>query len=133
MRRPGLRPTAALLALLAGCGGGATAPSTTSSPAPGGASGSGITVTLTAGGASPKTVEVTVGSRVTFVNQDSVFHEVSSDPHPTHTDCAEINAAGALAPGQSRQTAPMTAARTCGFHDHGQPKNAAFQGRIVVR
>jgi plastocyanin len=81
----------------------------------------------------PKEITVAVGARVTFVNNDNAFHEMSSDPHPIHTDCPEINSVGALGPGTSRQTAAFTRARTCGFHDHGQENNTSLQGRIVVR
>jgi hypothetical protein len=74
-----------------------------------------------------------VGGRVTFVNNDTAFHEMSSDPHPIHTDCPEINQVGALGPGTTRQTAAFTRARTCGFHDHGQENNRSLQGSIVIR
>jgi hypothetical protein len=67
------------------------------------------------------------------VNNDGAFHEMASDPHPVHTDCPPINQVGALAPGRTGVTGPLTVARTCGFHDHGQPTNAALQGTIVIR
>jgi hypothetical protein len=44
-----------------------------------------------------------------------------------------MNEVGAVTPGQSRQTGPFPTARTCGYHDHGQPTNAALQGTIVIR
>ncbi len=125
---------AALLAVPACGGGGASGPSTTPTPtASPTANDPGTTITITAAGVSPKEITVAVGARVTFVNQDSAFHEMNSDPHPVHTDCPEINAVGALNPGTSRQTLAFTRARTCGYHDHGQSENASFQGRIVIR
>jgi plastocyanin len=107
---------------------GTTTPTTTQAPAP-----SGSTVTITSAGVSPKQIEIAVGGRVTFVNNDRVVHEESSDPHPIHTDCPPINEVGALAPGQSRSTGAFATARTCGYHDHGDNSNPLFQGTIVIR
>ena len=69
----------------------------------------------------PKSVTVPRGSQVQFVNNDSRADDMDSDPHPEHTDCPPINAVGFLSPNQSRQTENLTIARTCGFHDHGNP------------
>jgi plastocyanin len=92
------------------------------------------TVTISATGAvSPKSVTIAVGGRVTFVNQHSQFHEMQSDPHPDHTDCPPMNAVGSLAPGQSRQTGVFSTARTCGYHDHGDPDNNNLKGSIVIQ
>ncbi len=74
-----------------------------------------------------------VGGRVTFTNQHNLPHEVSSDPHPIHTDCPAINQVSALAPGATRETGAFTTARTCGYHDHGDSTNANLQGTITVR
>jgi plastocyanin len=78
-------------------------------------------------------VTIGVGGTVTFRNQDSVAHQIASNPHPTHTDCPPINNVGALSPGQSRPTGALTVARTCGYHDHDQPGNAGMQGSIVIQ
>jgi hypothetical protein len=58
---------------------------------------------------------------------------MSSDPHPQHSDCSAVNQAGFVAPGQSRTTAALTTARTCGFHDHDQPNNRNLQGTIIIQ
>ena len=58
---------------------------------------------------------------------------MTSDPHPDHTLCPEINQVGLLQPNQSRETGNLVIERTCGFHDHNDPNNAALQGRIVIR
>jgi plastocyanin len=130
----------ALLLAAAACGGGGgsspSTPSTPSTPAPTAspvAADPSTTITITSAGVSPKQIQVAVGGRVTFVNNDTAFHEMASDPHPIHTDCPEINQVGALSPGTSRQTAAFTRARTCGFHDHGQENNTSLQGQIVIR
>jgi plastocyanin len=90
-------------------------------------------VTITAAGVSPRNITVAVGSRVLFVNNDSRPHEMGSDPHPDHTDCPEINTVGMLAPGQRRETANLVTVRTCGYHDHLLPNNAALQGTITIQ
>ena len=112
--------------VVAACGGGASAPSAPSSAGT-------RTITITATGVSPASLTVPAGARVTFVNNDTRRHDMTSDPHPDHTDCPEINVVGALQPGQSRETGNLVAMRTCGYHDHEQPTNAALRGRIVVQ
>lgn len=126
---------AALLMSLSACGGSSTSPGggspstpTTTLPPSGGP-----TITIGPAGVSPKQLEITVGSRVIFTNNDTVPHEMSSDPHPTHEICPPINEVSALAPGTSRQTGVFGTARTCGYHDHGQSENTALQGTIVIR
>lgn len=91
------------------------------------------TITITAAGASPQRITVPLGSRVTFINNDSRQHEMNSDPHPTHGDCPAIDDVGFLAPGQTKLTGNLTVARTCGFHDHNQPTVASLQGQIIVQ
>lgn len=91
------------------------------------------TITITAGGATPQNVQIAAGSRVLFVNNDSRSHNMSSDPHPDHTDCPEINQVGLLAPGQSRETGNLVQTRTCRFHDHDNPSAASLQGSIIIQ
>jgi hypothetical protein len=73
------------------------------------------------------------GARVLFINNHTQRHQMSSDPHPEHTDCPEIDQVGLLSPGQNRETGNLVAVRTCGFHDHENPDHAALRGRIVIR
>jgi len=117
-----------LCLLLASCGGGG-------SPAPPGPSppSNPNTFTITAAGVTPKELTVAPGTRVLFVNSDNRRHEMTSDPHPEHTDCTEINSVGALSPGQGRETGNLVDVRTCGFHDHGEPDNSGLKGRIIIR
>jgi len=119
--------------LAAGCGGSSTGPSSGG----GGNTGGGgttntTTITLTSSGASPRDITVAVGSRVTFVNNDSQPHDMDSNPHPEHTDCPALNV-GFIAAGAQGITLNLTTARTCGFHDHNQPSNTAFQGVIRIQ
>jgi plastocyanin len=116
--------------LAAGCGGSSTGPSSNSGG--GGGSTNTTTVTLSSAGASPRDITVAVGSRVTFVNNDSQPHDMDSNPHPEHTDCPALNV-GFIAAGAQGITLNLTTARTCGFHDHNQPSNTALQGTIRIQ
>lgn len=122
------------LALMAACGGGGGSPTSPSSPVSSSPGPSGATITIGANGAiSPSQVTVAVGQSVTFVNNDTRTHVMSSDPHPTHTDCPQMNAVSTLTSGQTKATNAFPTARTCGFHDHNNPDTAALQGRIVIQ
>ena len=128
---------------VAACGGGgsnptspspspspAPAPTPTPTPAPSG----GTTITISSAGVvSPKTLTVSAGTRVTFVNNNTRPHEMNSNPHPEHTDCQELNQVGFLSPGQSKQTGNLNTRRTCGYHDHNQDSNVNLQGTITIQ
>lgn len=128
----GFAAAAAAAATIVGCGGSSpTAPDGGGGGGGGGSQGPvGATVTITASGTN--NVTVNVGQSVTFVNNDSRARNMSSDPHPVHTDCPALNV-GVLAPGQSRTTNAFTTARTCGFHDHDDPDNGQARGSVTVR
>jgi plastocyanin len=122
---------AALLAA-AGCGssgGGGTTPSPTPAPTPTPTN----TITITAAGVSPSSVQISAGSRVLFINSDARAHNMTSDPHPEHDQCPEINQVGFLSPGQSHETGNLVTVRTCGFHDHDDPNTKSLQGSIVIK
>jgi plastocyanin len=116
---------AAILTCLAACGG-----NTPSSPSPGG-----TTVTISSSGVSPSTLTVSPGTRILFVNNDSRSHNMTSDPHPDHNDCPELNAVGFLQPGERRESGNLNTVRTCGFHDHDDPPpgGARWTGRVTIR
>jgi plastocyanin len=78
-------------------------------------------------------VQIAVGSRVLFMNNDSRSHNMQSDPHPEHTDCPELETVGFLSPGQSHETKNFVTARTCGFHDHDDFSQQNLQGSIIIR
>jgi len=127
---------AALFSLaLASCGGGDGSP-TSPSPNPGGGGGgtpvTTSTITITSAGVDNKNVAIAVGTKVTFVNNDTRSHEMSSNPHPVHTECPELNI-GQLLPGQRRESQALGTARTCGFHDHENPGDTSLQGSVTIR
>jgi plastocyanin len=91
------------------------------------------TITITSAGVvSPSTVTIRQGGRVTFINNHSRPHDMSSDPHPEHSDCREIEQVGFLSPGQSRTSGNFNTVRSCGFHDHNEPDTAGLKGRITI-
>ena len=91
-------------------------------------------MTISAAGVlSPTELVVSPGTRVLFINNHSVRHNITSDPHPEHSDCPEINQVGLLTQGQRRETGNLVAVRTCGVHDHDDPGNASLRARIVIR
>jgi plastocyanin len=116
----------------AACGGSSTSPSPGGGGGGGGGSTNTSTITITSAGASPRDITVSVGSRVTFVNNDSLPHDMNSDPHPEHTDCPALNV-GFIAAGQQGTSQNLNTARTCRFHDHNQPSNANLQGIIRIQ
>ena len=109
------------------CGGDG---GTTTSPSPPVA---GTTITIAASGASPKNLQIRAGTQVIFVNNDGRNHEMTSDPHPEHIDCPEINQVGVIVPGQSKQTGNLNLVRVCGYHDHSDAQNTRWQGQITIQ
>jgi hypothetical protein len=135
---------AAVLAALtaAACGGGSsstpTSPTTgggtTNPPTSGGPVTDSATITIGSDGrVSPSTVTITRGGRVTMINSHNRNHEMSSDPHPEHSDCPELNQWGFLQPGQQRTSGNLNTARTCRFHDHNEPSTTALQGSVIIQ
>ena len=118
----------ALILTLMGCGGGDDGPPTT--PPSGN---NPYRITITTGGANPKELVVPPGSRVLFINNDNRRRNMTSDPHPEHDECPEINNVGLLNTGQSKETGNLNTVRTCGFHDHDDPDSNNVKGRIVIR
>jgi plastocyanin len=92
-----------------------------------------VVVTITNAGTSPSVVTIAPGTRIRFVNNHTSAHDVTSDPHPAHTACPQINAVGMLLPGQTRDTDVFTAVATCGYHDHNDPDDPRWTGTILIR
>ena len=93
----------------------------------------GASISITASGLTPNAVTITSGQSVTFVNTDSVAHEIVSAPVPSYDDCPAINRVGRLEPGQRTQTGALTASRSCGFLDLLRTGDSRWQGTIAVR
>ena len=117
----------ALAAACVSCGDGSSGPPTTPTTNP-------YTITINGSGSvSPKDLTVPPGSRVLFVNEHNRRHDMTSDPHPDHLDCPELNKVGVLNPGQRNESENLVTVRTCGFHDHDDPNNVNLRGSIIIR
>lgn len=118
------------LCTLSACSGGSSStPTTPSTSTPTVTN----TITISAQGASPRNIQIAQGSRVLIINNDTRSHNMTSDPHPEHTQCPELNQIGLLAPGQQRESGNMNTVRTCGFHDHDNPSVTNLTGSITIR
>jgi plastocyanin len=91
-----------------------------------------VVITIQPTGVTPKTVTISPGMRVRFINNDTVPHDMESDPHPIHTDCPPINQVGVVLPLQAKETGVFTTIRTCGYHDHNDPI-PKWMGTIEIR
>jgi plastocyanin len=120
--------TAALAPLACGAKNNSTPTSPTLSPVV-----TTTTITITSNGVTPNNIEVALGARILFINNDSRSHNMTSDPHPEHTDCTALNQIGFLAAGAQRESGNLTTARVCNFHDHDDPDKATLKGRITVK
>ncbi len=120
----------------AACGGGdgGSTPTTPTTPTSPTTPSDVATITIGADGrVAPATVTISRGGRVTMINNHNLSHDMSSDPHPEHSQCPEINQIGFLTTGQQRTSGNFNTARTCGFHDHNLPDNTNLQGRIIIQ
>lgn len=145
----GLAAAAIVAATASACGGGSktpatpttpttttnpTTPTTPTAPTTPTTPTASATITIGADGrVTPASVTITTGGRVTIVNNHNQSHDMSSDPHPEHSQCPEINQIGFLSAGQSRTSGNFNTARTCGYHDHNLPQNTGLQGRIIIQ
>ena len=133
----GLAAAVVVAATAVACGGSSSTPTTPTAPTPTPPSGPNpTTATITIGSdgrVTPSTVTIAPGGRVTMVNNHSRSHDMSSDPHPEHTQCPEMNQIGFLSSGQTRTSGNFNTVRTCGFHDHNEPDNAGLKGTIVIQ
>lgn len=86
------------------------------------------TIEINAKGFLPEQVRIKAGDKVTWVNNDTDDHQVSSDLHPTHLIYPPINTIDTLAPAQKKSlTFPEKG--TYKYHDHLNPQ---FRGSVTV-
>jgi plastocyanin len=88
-------------------------------------------VNIGANGVSPQILHISADTVITFVNRDSRAHELRSDPHPAHTECALMNL-GPIAAGASRDTVKIVSGQGCGYHAEGDPASRSFQGFVLA-
>jgi plastocyanin len=82
-------------------------------------------------GFDPTELRPSLGMCVAFVNQDTVPHDIRSDPHPAHSNCPSMNV-GLVPSGTARVSLAMTTWGTCGYHDERAPDDERFKGRFVI-
>jgi hypothetical protein len=92
----------------------------------------GATITIANGAVNPSQVTIALGQSVRFVNNDRL-RDMSSDPHPAHTNCPSFTNVGTISVGQTKDTFGFSNAGSCGFHDHNDPDNNAVKGRITIQ
>ena len=91
------------------------------------------TITVTAAGVSPLSSPCRSAAASPSPTPTTGPHDFSGGPDPSRPQCPEVDVAGFIAAGQSRQTGVFAMARTCEYHDHTYIGVAAFQGRIVMQ
>jgi hypothetical protein len=112
--------------LFSACGGYPTSPGEPSPPK------RLVTVTIRSTGIDLREITGTPAT-VEFVNQDSILHDIRSNPHPNHTGCPALNL-GAIPAGQRVAVLEAFPSGTsCAYHDETRPDDPLFQGSIVIR
>lgn len=105
--------------------------SVTGSAAPAAMTAEGATefkIAITDTGYSPSLLSIKVGDTITWTSSAAKPSNVSSDPHPSHTDYAPLNL-GMFKPGES-QTLTFDKAGTYKYHNH---LNSTQTGTIIVK
>ena len=132
MRIPHGIPLALAALALASCGGGNGYGGPTSPGSGGGTGAVGATITIRANGTvEPSEVNISLGQRVRFVNEDGRTHQPTSNPHLSHTDCPALNLP-IMNGGSSMNTGAFDQIKACGFHDHQNPDTEGLRGTIRV-
>lgn len=86
------------------------------------------TITYKDGSFSPSSVTIKTGQSVNIINDSDADIQFVSNPHPVHTDNAELNI-GSIAIG-SNKTITIVNTGTWGYHNH---LNSTESGTIVVQ
>lgn len=89
-------------------------------------------ITITDSGFSPKTVEISAGSTITWVNNTNHEVQIAANPHPVHTGNREVSAgqfALSLAAGE-KKSVEIGKTGSFGYHDHLSP---GLLGTIVSK
>lgn len=81
------------------------------------------TITYSDSGFSPATTTVKAGDTLAIKNNGTAQLSMHSDPHPEHTDDADLNV-GDVAPGQTK-TFKVTKTGSFGIHNHLKPSDSA--------
>jgi len=85
-------------------------------------------VTITKDGFTPTTIQVKLGTAVTWTNNDSATHQVVTDPHPGHTNLKDFDS-DPLGQGDSF-TFTFEKTGTFTYHDEMNPLKS--KGTVIV-
>lgn len=85
-------------------------------------------IAITADSFKPSTLQISVGTQVTWMNDDSSPHKIASNPHPEHTDLSGLNSQD-LGP-RSTYSYTFSKPGTVNYHDHLNP---TLNGTIIVK
>lgn len=88
-------------------------------------------VRITSSGPQPVSQRAFRAHCVTFVNADSVAHDIRSDPHPDHSACPELNV-DLISPGDRRTTSSLRTFGTCNYHDDRRLNDQQFRGSVLI-
>lgn len=86
------------------------------------------TITYSANGFAPKTLNIKIGTKVTFVNESDQSMWVASSPFPSHSNYPAFNEGHAVGKG-GMYTFVFT---KNGAYNYQNDKNPAFTGTIIV-
>lgn len=86
-------------------------------------------VNITSGGFTPATINVVVGTTVTWTNADEVPHRVASDPYPTNDGLAGFDSGEAL-PANGTYSFKFEKTGTFPYHDQQNPYSN--KGTVIV-
>lgn len=87
-----------------------------------------VTINVTSSGYSPATITIDKGTKVVWVNMSGDTTNVSSDPHPIHTDYPALNL-GSF-PGGASVSLTFDTVGTHGYHNHLNPSE---KGTVIVK
>ncbi|MBI2285833.1 hypothetical protein HYU82_03350, partial [Candidatus Saccharibacteria bacterium] len=77
------------------------------------------------------TITITVGTQLTWTNNDTRSHQPAADPHPLNNSIEGFDSSTVLLPGDSLSFT-FENPGTYSYHDHLNPLNKRYQGTVVV-
>ena len=90
-------------------------------------------VNLNDSGTEPRSLDVSKGDTVRFVNNGTRPFWVASDPHPVHNLCPGFDTVHGLVHGESwSYTFNFDAPRTCSYHNHVDVTTVTYRGSINI-
>lgn len=87
------------------------------------------TVTITKTGFVPATIKIKKGQQVTWTNTDTKDHQVSADPHPSHSSLPNLSETSKILP-QESMSFTFEKTGTYGYHDELNP--LTLKGTVIV-